>query len=218
MKGLFFFSLFILVPTLSHGAPAASTTDYQAPEISAVEKKKYSPQKDLSAKLGVLPLDAFYKAVSLGVAYTKNFESYWGWEIINADVAFTQDTGLKKDLLQNYSVKPQGILEYPKYTVSTNFVYTPMYTKNLLRNIDVVHSEVSLVGGGGMVAFNSGDTAPMVGGGFIMRYYSSQKLSYKFDTRLYYTTATGKSSNFLLNIGFALAFEFGEPNTAHGAL
>lgn len=183
---------------------------YEVPQVAAVENKLFVPQKDLAVHIGVLPLDAFYKALTLGLSYTTQFQSYLGWEIINANAAFTQDTGLKKDLLENFSAKPQGILEYPQYYLTTNLIYTPIYSKSLLFNKDVVHSETSFVLGGGMVAFNSGESAPMFGGGAIFRMYKSRKFSYKFDGRLYYTSAAGKSSNFLLDLSIGLAFEFGD--------
>lgn len=183
---------------------------YEVPQVVAVEGKLYVPQKDLSVHIGILPLDAFYKALTLGISYTKQFESYLGWEIVNANAAFTQDTGLKKDLLDNFSVKPQGILEYPQYYITSNLIYTPLYSKSLVFNRNVVHSETSFVLGGGMVAFNSGESAPMFGGGAIFRIYKSHWISYKFDGRIYYTSAANKSSNFLLDINFGIAFEFGD--------
>ncbi|NUN05290.1 MAG: hypothetical protein HUU57_05975 [Bdellovibrio sp.] len=148
---------------------------YEVPQVAAVESKLFVPQRDLAVHLGVLPLDAFYKALTLGLSYTTQFQSYLGWEIINANAAFT-----------------------------------PIYSKSLFFNKDVLHSETSFVLGGGMVAFNSGESAPMFGGGAIFRVYKSRKFSYKFDGRLYYTSAAGKSSNFLLDLSVGLAFEFGD--------
>ena len=170
----------------------------------------YVPQSDLSVKLGILPLDAFYKAATLGVSYTKNYESYWGWEIINVEAAFSQNTGLKNDLIEEFGVEPQGILEYPKYYITSNLVYTPIYSKNLLFNKSVLRSEISFAGGGGMLVFNTDEKVPMLGAAVLMRLYQSHKISYKFDTRFYYHTSENKSSNFLLNIGFAIAIEFGD--------
>ncbi len=202
-----FFNLFILITNLY---AKTNTSVYEVPEISAVENKMFNPQKDLSLKLGFLPLDAFYKAVTLGVSYTNYYESYWAWEIINVDVAFSQNTGLKEDLINNFSVEPKGILEFPKYYISSNLIYTPIYSKNLLFNQNVVRSEISFVGGGGMIVFNSNDKAPMLGGGLVLRFFKDHSISYKFDSRLYYHTAQEKSSNFLLNIALAVSWEFGE--------
>jgi hypothetical protein len=88
-------------------------------------------------------------------------------------------------------------------------VYTPIYSKNLFFNQSVVHGEMSFVGGGGVAGFHSKETATMVGGGFILRFFSSELVSYKLDGRLYYHTGQKKSSDLLLNINLGMSFELG---------
>ena len=179
---------------------------YELPTVVAVEHKKFEPRHDLTVWAGIMPLDAFYKALEGGVSYTYGWKGYLRWEVINAQLTAIQDTGLKQDLLDNFNVRPQGILDSVKYHVTTNLIYTPIYSKNLFFNEKIFRGELSFVGGGGMVGFDSGDTAPMFGGGVVLRYFASEKTSFKFDSRLYYHTAEAKSSNLLLmiNIGYSI--------------
>lgn len=183
---------------------------FALPKVVAVENKLYEPRYDLTGHVGVLPLDAFYKAVVSGLSYTHYFNSYLGWEVINGHHASVEDTGLKKDLLSNFSAKPIGILDSIKYMATTSLIYTPIYSKNLFFNESLRYSSISFVGSLGTVGFSSNDNGLLVGTGLIVRFFSSQKLSYKFDTRLYYHTAKLKSSDLILSIIFGLSYEFGD--------
>jgi outer membrane beta-barrel protein len=184
------------------------TDPYSVPPTTAIENKMYEPSKELNFQIGLLPLDAFYKALLLNVGYTNYYQSFWGWEVFNASMAFTQDTGLRNDLRENFGVKEATYLDYINYTVTTNLVYTPVYNKNLLFNKNLVHGEISFLGGGGMASFKSGKSAPMAGGGLIFRFFLSDRWSWKFDNRVYYHFAPGMSTNYVLSINLGLSYEF----------
>jgi outer membrane beta-barrel protein len=179
------------------------------PKVVAVENKLYEPKYDLTGQLGVLPLDAFFKAVTAGLSYTYYMNSYLGWEVLNGHYASVEDTGLKKDLLSNFSAKPVGILDSIKYMATTSIVYTPIYSKNLFFNESLRYSSISFIGSAGTVGFTSNDNGALLGMGLVVRFFSSQSISYKFDSRLYYHTAKLKSSDLILAIVFGLSYEFG---------
>lgn len=182
---------------------------YQAPPTVAVENRRFTPTHDISLQLGVLPLDAFYKGYLLGVTYTYGWRDYLRWEAVNASYVSSQDTGLKRDLIDNFQVQPKGILDSVKSILSSNLIYTPVYSKNLWFNSSVVYGEFSFVGGAGGVQYTSGQFAPMIGGGLILRYFVSQESSYKFDGRLYYQFAKDQSSDLILMISLAYSYDFG---------
>jgi outer membrane beta-barrel protein len=186
----------------------AEVDPYSVPATTAIENKMYEPSNELNFQAGLLPLDAFYKALLLNVGYTHYFQSYWGWEVLNGSIAFTQDTGLRDDLRNNFGVQEANYLDYINYTVTTNLVYTPVYSKNLLFNQNLVHGEISFLGGGGMASFKSGKSAPMAGGGLIFRFFMSDRWSWKFDNRVYYHFAEGMSTNYVLSINLGLSYEF----------
>ena len=204
-----FFSL--SAPALPKFAPSAAPENdpYEMPPAMAVENRAYTSKHDLTAQVGILPLDAFYKALTYGISYTYAWQDYLHWEVFNGALDTVQDTGLKTQLLDKFNVHPTGILDSPKFTMSSNVIYTPIYMKCLFFNRDVVHGEVSLVGGAGVVGWTSGENSPMVGGGVILRFFKSETSSIKIDNRLYYHTGQEKSSNLLLMMMVGFSFELG---------
>lgn len=182
---------------------------YELPAVVAVDNKKFNPVHDFTLLAGSMPLDAFYKAYDFGFSYTYGWKNYLRWEVINASITTTTDTGLKKDLIENYGATPVGILDSIKSIYTTNLVYTPIYSKNLFMNDSIIRGELSFVGGGGIVTFKSGDRGNLYGGGIILRYFHTPALSYKLDTRLYAHNAANKSSASALIINFGLSYSFG---------
>lgn len=198
----------MLWPYISYSQQSNNKTDaYDLPEVVVVENKMYHPVSDFGLHLGVLPMDAFYKAISLGANYNRVIGGAWAWEVLNFQGTFKQDTGLKEDLINNFSVKPTGILDHVKNYTTTSAVYTPIYGKNLFFNKTIVHSEIAFVFGGGVINFNSGDSAPMFGTGAQLRFFKSQNFSVKFDSRIFFHMASNKSSNFLMDVGFTFSFD-----------
>ncbi len=182
---------------------------FDRPQVVAVEPRAFNPRYDITANLGFLPIDAFYKGLTYGVSYTQSYTSLWSWEIVNANYSSKMDTNLKKDLLSNFNVRPQGILDHVQWFALSNVVYTPIYSKNLLFNQRILYGSTSLVLGGGMVGFSEGDVVPALGGGVIIRAFHSEKYSSKFDFRSYMHFGQGKSSDVILMITYGLSFELG---------
>lgn len=189
------------------GKAENKTDAYDVPEVVVVENRLYQPSSDLGFHLGILPIDAFYRAFSFGMSYSRVIGSAWSWEIINLQGAAKQDTNLKSDLIEKFSVQPTGILDYVKGYGTTSLISSPVYGKNLFFNRKIIHSEISYLMGGGMVSFNSGESAPLVATGVQLRFFRSQTFSIKFDTRLLYHVASNKSSNFILDVGLTFSLD-----------
>lgn len=207
MRFSFLLSTLLLLSSSVFAQNTKNVDAYDLPQVVAVENRMYQPKSDVTLNVGLLPLDAFYKALTVGLSYNRDIGDSWSWGVINGQAAFTTDTGLKRDLIDNFAAQPQGILDYIRYYVTTDLIYTPIYGKNLLFNQSVMRTEMSLIGSAGAVNFNSGDMVPMVGFGGQIRFFSSETFSYKLDTRAYYHMAAGKSSNFVLNISFGASFD-----------
>lgn len=206
----------LLVASLCGGsfsAFAKAEDPYELPAVVAVDNKKFDPVHDFTLLAGFMPLDSFYKAYDFGLSYTYGWKNYLRWEVVNAAITSTTDSGLKKDLIENYNVEPVGILDSIKSIYTTNLVYTPIYSKNLFMNETIVRGELSFVGGGGVVTFKSGEQGSLYGGGIILRYFCTPAVSVKLDTRLYAHTAANKSSNSVLTINFGLSYSFGGAET-----
>lgn len=204
----YFIIIFSISMRFVYAQQVLNKTDaYDLPEVVVVENRQFQPVSDFGVHIGLLPIDAFYKALSVGLNYNKVIDSAWSWEIVNFQAAFKQDTGLKSDLINNFSVKPTGILDFVRNYGTTSVVYTPIYGKNLFFNKNIVHSELGFILGAGVINFNSGDSAPIIGTGAQLRFFKSQTFSVKFDSRIYFHTASNKSSNFLMDVGFTFSFD-----------
>src|SRR5207248_1569136 len=88
---------------------------------------------------------------------------------------------------------------------TTNFLVTPIYTKNLAFNSSVVYSQVSFVGGGGAAYFITAGVQPVFDFGLVIRYYLGQHSALKFDFRDYIFPTAYQSNNLTLILGYAIS-------------
>ena len=188
---------------------SAVADPYDVPQVVALENRLYNVKYDLTPHLGFYPMDAFNKSVVFGLSFTNFFESYKGWEIINFHYAKNIETNLKSQLLENFNVRPTGILDYIEWVALSSYVYTPFYSKNLAFNQKVFHGDISFVGGPGLVGFQSGEKAMAAGGGLILRFFWTEKYSVKLDARTYYHMGKDKNTNFLLMTTAGLSIQLG---------
>ena len=95
--------IIILLLSYSYFSSAANeeiegSENYDLPRVVSVSQKDYSIDSDFTLMGGFLPSDAFNKGYTVGLSYTKNFNSYMGWEILNAQYSFNSGTQLKDDV------------------------------------------------------------------------------------------------------------------------
>lgn len=207
-----FIAAFLFVGMVVNGSAAFAVVSeaYDLPKVVAVEPRAFNPRHDISANLGFLPIDAFYKGVTYGVSYTHSYTSLWSWEIVNAGLSSKFDTNLKKDLINSFNVRPAGILDHISWYALSSAVYTPIYSKHLLFNEKLIYGSLSFVAGGGVYGFSGGDMAPAFGGGAILRVFHTPKYSSKFDARLYYHLGSKKSSDMVVMLSYGFSFELGD--------
>jgi len=197
-----------LIPSLGRALPPSDV--YDLPKLTAIQNREYYLDHGIIFRLGVLPMDAFNKGLIAGASYTYYFTDYIGWEVLDFNYSSNSETNLKKDLTENFQVQVQnkgldGVLDYVDYYVTSNLVYTPFYSKNLLFNKSVVHSETSFVFGGGVAKYHATGFKSLVGIGIIARYFTSRKTSWVFEARdnLYFDKAAGTTSILSLSIGYS---------------
>ncbi len=184
---------------------------YDIPKLTAVQNRPYYLNEDLSIEVGFLPSDAFNKGYSFGAAYTHYFSEYLGWEVVNANYVFNAPTSLKNDLLNNFDAQVQnvgfnGVLDYITYYVTSNLVYTPLYTKSLLFNRTLVRGETSFVAGAGGANFAASGIKALVSLGFYLRFFTSTSQSIKLDFRdnVYFEQGLGAVNAFSIGIGYSI--------------
>lgn len=196
---------------------ARADVDESAP-IFAVQNRLFQPRHEFHLGVGVLPINAFTKGITLGAGYTYHFSELWAWEIGQFAYSFNVDTSLKQQLLEIAEVQPTQITSLAWFA-STTAVFKPLYGKLALTNKWILHMEVFLCAGaavGGFVnaraesvsAFKSENVRAGLdaGGGF--RFYVSERFSVRLDVRDYTFFKSGGTYDELY-IGLAGAVTFG---------
>lgn len=179
---------------------------YDLPPVVAVQDRAYSVHKEITPHFGILPLDAFNKAMIFGASYTYGLSPQWSWEVLNASYATNISTNLKDQLINNFHVQPQGVLDQANSMYTTQILYSPLYGKYLLFNNKVVPNELNLSLSGGVIDYKYAGVVPTFGPGLVQRFYISQDSSIKFDARVLYQVTDTQSSNIILylTIGYSI--------------
>ncbi len=204
-------SLSILFTTGSMASAAPAEKLYDLPKIVAVQNRSYFLNRDLNLQIGYLPSDAFNKGYTVGGSYTHFFSDYLGWEVVNANYSFNSETRLKKDLLENFQAEVAnvgfgGVLDYIQWWALTSLVYTPLYTKSLLFNKDVVRGETSFVFGAGGAQFKATGMRPLISAGLYLRFFTRPDRSWRFDFRnnVYFEDSLGAVNTVSLMVGYSI--------------
>ncbi len=202
MRALTVVGLFIFFPAWGDA--------YDLPKVVALQDRQYNLKHDISLYAGLLPSDAFNKGYTLGGGYTYYFQNHIGWEVIQAHYSFNSETNLKKDLRRDFNAEVQnvgfgGVLDYIVWYWTTNFIYTPFYNKSLLFNRSIVHGDTSVVIGAGSAHFKENGARLLLSGGLILRFFSSEKASWKLDIRnhTYFESSRGAIQAMAVHFGYS---------------
>jgi outer membrane beta-barrel protein len=193
----------------------AFATD-EVPKIIAVQNRTYYLSDEITVQAGYLPLDSFTKYFSFGGSYTHFYNDFLGWEVVNGEYAQPLDTGLSNDLVSRFGATAiKG--DVLQYYLTTNAIYTPLYTKNLIFNRSILSGETSLVGGLGYSKFDSG-SANTFDLGIVFRLIMGKSSSLKFDVREYvYLTTLDTKTNLMVMLGYSYSLGKTERKSSDGS-
>jgi outer membrane beta-barrel protein len=169
---------------------------------------------ELSLGVGVLPLDAFYKGLTVEAGYTFHFSDNFAWQVGRALYSYDVKTGLEDQLERDFRVQPTT-LQQVQWMVGSDLIWSPFYGKASYRNESVSHFAAWFLLGGSIIKFNTvgsdggtlNDFKPAVNVGFGVRLFHSRRLSYRLDVTD--NVVISKSSIFnvpTIQLGVALNF------------
>ena len=210
MRRNLFIGLALATLTLVGAAPARAGDDLDEEQVAtyAVQSRLFRLGGELAVDGGILPINAFSKGLTVGVAFTYHFSNSWAWEIINANYVYKQlDTGLKTELLENFNVQPTDISSID-LMLSSSLVLKPFYGKLALFNRRVVHLEVSVPIGGAWANYTDKQTFGAVSG-LIFRVFLSPHASVRLDVREYVLFRTWKNQRQELHAVLGFSFAWG---------
>lgn len=169
------------------------------PQILAIQRRPYLLKKEIALNLSYLPLDNFTRYFSLGLSPTYYFNDYLGWEVVNANLAKANSTGLN-EFIRSHGAEtdPFDILQW---YVTTNIIYTPIYMKNLFMNDSVVWGDLSFVGGYGISSFRDAKNVHVIDGGFFMRIFVAERWALRLDLRQFVYFSAGINPNLSATVG-----------------
>lgn len=181
---------------------------YDVPPAQTVMKKKYSLGHEVALQLGYLPVGALSKYLAFGLSYALPFNDNHGWEVVNAMATSEIKTSLKTQLTapfpDGYGVDASQVGTMT-YLVTTNYLFSPLYTKSLLFNSSMVYHQLSLLGGGGLAGFSTG-SVPVIDLGLMETFFLSAQSSIKFDFR--YLNFFANNETIKNNISLVAAYGF----------
>jgi outer membrane beta-barrel protein len=157
---------------------------FEVPEVKAVMNQKYQIGDEINFSFSYLPVGAINKYLSLGGSYLKYFNASHGWEVINFQYAIELESQLKRDLQKPPFNAQKDELPVLQFIGTSNYVFSPFYSKSVLFNSSIVHSELSFLAGGGLASFTT-EVIPVADLGLNQRFFLESGNSFKFEFRYY---------------------------------
>ena len=165
-------------------APRVAAAAEEGGVAYAIQPRKFLLSHEFSFNVGVLPMDAFYKGVALGAAYTYHFGEAVAWEVAQFTYSVNVDTPLLGRLRNEFAVEP---IPEPRlrYLGTTSLVLKPFFGKMAFSNRTILHLELFFVVGGGIAKPSSPAIHPTIDIGAGLRFFGWKHVSFRLDVRDY---------------------------------
>jgi outer membrane beta-barrel protein len=185
---------------------AAIAADDESPaRVSVVQKRQYTMRHEIQVSGGFLPLDAFYKGVSVNAGYTYHFNDHFAWRVARFAYEKNFDTGLKRQLEQQFGVLTTDFPEV-QWIAGSDLFWNAFYGKTAFMNLFVLHIALFLELGADAVKTQT-DVLPAVNFGGGLRFFVTEWLSVKAEASNHFVV--GKKSFNVVDLQLALAVNLG---------
>jgi outer membrane beta-barrel protein len=138
--------------------------------------------------------------------YTLHFTDMLAWEVVRGGYAFTLNTALHDQLINDFGVS-ETKFEVLEWMVSSALMVTPFYGKLSFVNSSVLHTELFVLVGVALGSFKAESTlykpGPEVGLG--LRFFLSEHWSIRFEGRYYYLIDAHSTHVVDVSLGLALS-------------
>ena len=173
--------------------------------MSVIQKRQYTLRHEIQVSGGFLPLDAFYKGITANVGYTYHFNDHFAWRVGRFAYDKTFDTGLKKQLENQFGVLTTDFPEV-QWMAGSDLVWSPFYGKTAFMNAVVLHLALFLLLGADAVKTQT-EVLPAVNFGGGIRFFITEWLSLKLEAENHFVV--GKKSFNVVDLQVALAVNLG---------
>lgn len=197
--------------TLDSGGDSSELSEHgegQGGELYSVEDRDLLGSHEIASSIGVLPMDSFFKGLTLRGSYTYYFSHFLGWELFGGLWSFNIHNDLKQKLNEDFKLEPIPLGEL-NWILDSSAVLRPFYGKMVTLNRYTLTGEMYFIGGyalgGYSAALPSGINA-----GMGLRAFMSQYFSAKFEIRdyLFFPGGFTVENNLYISFGIGLTFGF----------
>ncbi|MBK7860447.1 MAG: outer membrane beta-barrel domain-containing protein [Archangiaceae bacterium] len=186
-------------------AVALADDDESPARVSVVQRRQYTMRHEIQVSGGFLPLDAFYKGITANVGYTYHFNDHFAWRVVRGAYEKNFDTGLKRQLMQQFGVLTTDFPEV-QWLAGSDLIWNAFYGKTAFMNAFVLHLALFLELGADAVKTQT-DIMPAVNFGGGLRFFATEWLSVKVEASNHFVL--GKKSFNIVDLQLALAVNLG---------
>ncbi len=196
--------LVMLMVLASVGAARAEEENPAA--VQVVQHRQYQLKHELTVSAGFLPLDAFYKALTVNVGYTYHFSPHFAWRVGRGTFSMPFSTGLRQQIEGLYL----KVTDFPEvhWMVGSDLVWNALYGKAAFMNSALLHGGLYLSIGADLVVTQA-VFAPGVALGGGLRVFVTDWLSIRLEV-LDHVVVDKKPFN-VLDLQLAMAISLGAP-------
>ena len=155
----------------------------------------------------------YFKLFFLNKLY--KFSSSWGWEIIRFDAMREEETALKKELEEEFSIDVRnqhfgGRFLPMKTILRTGLIWEPFYNKGLFANSSLIYSNLSVLINFGSVFYKGRSNQAMTGVGGLYKVFFGRSYTLRIDLRQNFVfDADQQSLTDFTELSVGLGYHFG---------
>jgi outer membrane beta-barrel protein len=198
-------AVFIAAVLCLPSAAVAADDDESPARVQVVQKRQYSMKHELTVAAGFLPLDAFYKGVTVNLAYTYHFVDAFAWRVARGTLSRNLDTGLRTQLQSAYGVQTTDFPEVA-WMLGSDVMWNAFYGKQAFMNLAVLHMALFFVLGGDAVKTQT-EVRPAINFGGGLRFFASDWLSIRVEGTNHFVV--GKKAFNVVDLQLGLAVNLG---------
>lgn len=194
----------LCVASVAGGIATSAVAQNESTRLAtvAVQNRRHLESHEFGVAIGILPLDAFTKGLTISLAYTYHFDETFAWEMLQGTYSIPIRTPLNDDL-EALDIRPTPFEVVQAYATS-NFVFKPIYWKGAWLNGNLIYGEIFMTLGGGAGVLTR-SIRPAIDAGLGFRFFASENVSFRLDVRdIAFVTTSDIQNEIWIGLGLSI--------------